>query len=587
MSALVKYNMKKISLPAIVCLILALAMVLSLVQPAYAAAPPAIPQQFYGTVTINGTSASAGAAVSAKVGGTQLASTTTDSQGRYGYSPIFTVAASSGATMDFYINGVKAQQSFVFNSGAVTRLDLIASGTPPPPPPPQSVTITATILGLIGSFNISQAGVLSTATTLSSSDGKVQLSLNVNTTVNIQGQALTVAAELAPPAAPANSSLVSGYNFAPNNTTFSPAASLTLKYDPATLPSGVTESNLYIAFWTGSAWSELTSTVNTQNKTVTAPVSHFTVFAILGRTGTTTPSPTPQPPTPQPPATPVTISTTVLGSAGSFSVGSGGVLSSDTTLSSSDGRVQLSLNANTTVTIQGQSLTVTAESAPPTLPANVKLVNAYNFGPSNTTFNPAVNLSLKYDPANLPQGLTESNLYIAYWDGSAWAPLTSTVNTQNKTISTQVAHFTIFAVLGRTAQAAPPSPASFAASGLNVSPTSVNPGGQVIIAAEVSNSGGSEGSYTVVLKINGVSEAEKQVTLSPGKTQGVTFTINKQTPGSYSVSIAGQSASFTVNSPPPPAEAPKISLPLPLIAIGAAVILLIIIIVLALRRRAY
>lgn len=80
------------------------------------------------------------------------------------------------------------------------------------------------------------------------------------------------------------------YDFGPTGATFVPPLIMTLKYDPARLPPGMTESTLYIAFWDGTQWQKLTTTVNTTAKTVTARVPHFTDFAILGQVATTTPT---------------------------------------------------------------------------------------------------------------------------------------------------------------------------------------------------------------------------------------------------------------------------------------------------------
>lgn len=369
-------------------LLLGFFMALAPVQAVLADAPPGIPHQFYGTVKNNGALVGAGYTVSAKVGSTELASTNTDASGKYGWNEIFYVNADPGATIEFYVNGVKAAQTATFSAGSVTALDLTVSGASAPSTPvalgistsslpsgtvdsaysatlqasggstpytwsitsgslpagltldassgvisgtpttaqtssftaqvsdsaahtssqslslevaaattvptTQPVTINTSILGQTGSFTTSSEGVLSIPTTLSSADGRVQLSLNGNTTITLQGQSITVTAEASPPSPPSNAQVISAYNLQPNNTTFSPAFNLTIRYDAASLPSDVTESNLYIAFWTGSVWSELPSSVSTQDKTVSAPVSHLTVFAVLGRTGSqpSTPLPT-------------------------------------------------------------------------------------------------------------------------------------------------------------------------------------------------------------------------------------------------------------------------------------------------------
>jgi hypothetical protein len=281
----------------------------------------------------------------------------------------------------------------------------------------------------------------------------------------------------------------------------------------------------------------------------------------------------------------MSINASVLGGTGSFTLSSTGLLGTATTLGSPDGKVQLSLNANTTVTIQGQSLTVTATSTPPAPPSNVKLINAYDFGPNNTTFNPTITMTLKYDTASLPQGVTESNLYIAFWNGAAWTESPSTANTQNKIVSTQVSHFTIFALLGKTSQAPPPPSApSFTVSKLNISPTSVKPGEQVTITATVTNIGGTKGDYKVVLQVNGINEAEKQVTLGAKETQQVSFTVSKEDADTYSVAIDDQSGSFEVSE----TAAPKGGFPLGstgIIALALGGVLVIVLAIVLTRKR--
>ncbi len=102
------------------------------VTPQAANASPGIPNQFFGTLTINGAAASAGYTVTAKVNGVDSgASTTTDSQGRYGYSPALMVSGSQGDSITFFVNGVQATQTATFQPGGVINLPLTVSGTVP------------------------------------------------------------------------------------------------------------------------------------------------------------------------------------------------------------------------------------------------------------------------------------------------------------------------------------------------------------------------------------------------------------------------------------------------------------------------
>ncbi|HUV46243.1 MAG TPA: hypothetical protein VMW45_04165, partial [Dehalococcoidia bacterium] len=59
---------------------------------------------------------------------------------------------------------------------------------------------------------------------------------------------------------------------------------ITFIYDPDDLPEGVDEGDLVIAFYDEEAgeWVELVCVVDTVNNTITASVSHFTTFTIIG-----------------------------------------------------------------------------------------------------------------------------------------------------------------------------------------------------------------------------------------------------------------------------------------------------------------
>jgi hypothetical protein len=206
-------------------------------------------------------------------------------------------------------------------------------------------------------------------------------------------------------------------------------------------------------------------------------------------------------------------------------------------------------------------------------------------GPSESNFNPALTLTVKYDEASLPGGILEENLYIAYWTGTIWSALNSTVDTQANTVSAPVAHFTMFAILGKEgSQVISTAPANFSVSDLSITPSTVSPGEEVTITAKVTNSGGNKGSYTATLVIDGAQEASKEVTVEPNKSQEVTFTTSKTSAGSHAITIGDQTGAFTVAGE---AKASLIDkLPHPIMAAGALIaVLIIIIIALASRRR--
>jgi hypothetical protein len=82
---------------------------------------------FYGTVKVGGVDAGAGTVISARVGGTQYGSCTVTTPGSYALIVQGDIA--EGATIDFYVAGKKADQTFPFKDGWTTQLGLTAGGT--------------------------------------------------------------------------------------------------------------------------------------------------------------------------------------------------------------------------------------------------------------------------------------------------------------------------------------------------------------------------------------------------------------------------------------------------------------------------
>jgi len=136
--------------------------------------------------------------------------------------------------------------------------------------------------------------------------------------------------------------------------------------------------------------------------------------------------------------------------------------------------------------------------------------------------------------------------------------------------------------------------AAFTVSQLSISPAEVDIAETVTISAVVTNTGTAAGSYEVTLKIKGVVEATKEVTLKAGASEEVTFTTAKDVAGSYSVDVNGLSGSFTVKEkpapppppPPPPPPKPGINWLVLWGVIGGCVVVGLLIYFLVIRRRA-
>jgi hypothetical protein len=84
-------------------------------------------------------------------------------------------------------------------------------------------------------------------------------------------------------------------------------------------------------------------------------------------------------------------------------------------------------------------------------PSNVLVV--YDMQPSGAMFSKPITITLSYNPDNLPKGIIEDEVVIAYYDEELkiWVQLENiVVDKVNHTVSGTVTHFTTFAVLFKT-----------------------------------------------------------------------------------------------------------------------------------------
>ncbi|MBI2832484.1 MAG: hypothetical protein HYX79_09535, partial [Chloroflexi bacterium] len=152
---------------------------------------------------------------------------------------------------------------------------------------------------------------------LTSTDGKTTLSIGKGTKMTgSDGKpvtALSLASVVSPPEPPQDKAILIALDLGPDGTIFAPFATLAIKFDARALPEGVKADELYIAFRDGQQWQQLESTVNLSTSTVSARVTHFTNFAVMGVTPvksvpapvqTPAPAPAPEPATPAPIPTP-------------------------------------------------------------------------------------------------------------------------------------------------------------------------------------------------------------------------------------------------------------------------------------------
>jgi len=89
-------------------------------------------------------------------------------------------------------------------------------------------------------------------------------------------------------------------------------------------------------------------------------------------------------------------------------------------------------------------------------------------------------------------------------------------------------------------------PANLVAAYLLISPTQVAPNQQVEISINIGNDGGTAGTRSIALYINGVLEQSQTVSVSAGSAKTVVFTVTKSEPGTYQVMLEGNEGQFTV-----------------------------------------
>lgn len=111
--------------------------------------------------------------------------------------------------------------------------------------------------------------------TVSSPDGQARLVVPPNALSDM------VAMTITPVGTPPAGAVGTVYDIRPSGTQLSPPATLTLTYDPSALPSGVEPGDLAIGTHMNGAWVELATTHGAGTPTLSAPVSHFSLFGAV------------------------------------------------------------------------------------------------------------------------------------------------------------------------------------------------------------------------------------------------------------------------------------------------------------------
>ena len=83
-----------------------------------------------------------------------------------------------------------------------------------------------------------------------------------------------------------------------------------------------------------------------------------------------------------------------------------------------------------------------------------------------------------------------------------------------------------------------PASATFQTTGLTINPAMVNPGGELVIMAQVTNADSIESTYTAVLKINDIDAATLKTTMAAGESKNLSFAGSIAVPGTYEITWA-------------------------------------------------
>jgi Regulator of Chromosome Condensation (RCC1) repeat protein len=140
--------------------------------------------------------------------------------------------------------------------------------------------------GAVSVLNGNSASIGSTGGSVTTADGSAALDFPPSALA--QSTAITVSATTG------QSDFAPTVDLGPNGTQFTVPVRLTLPYEPARLPPGARPADLAIYTYDGTGWMEVPNGfVDEANATVSAPISHFSVYTVYLRPNTVSGTPTP------------------------------------------------------------------------------------------------------------------------------------------------------------------------------------------------------------------------------------------------------------------------------------------------------
>lgn len=136
---------------------------------------------------------------------------------------------------------------------------------------------------------------------------------------------------------------------------------------------------------------------------------------------------------------------------------------------------------------------------------------------------------------------TQQNPGYTYTEAGIYTVSLTATGLAGSCTETKVAYITV-----RELPTEEEEPANLKASHLFISPEQVAPNQEVEISINIGNDGGTAGTHSVALYINGNLEDSQTVSVSPGSAKNVVFRATKSEPGTYQVLLEGNEGQFTV-----------------------------------------
>lgn len=190
-----------------------------------------------------------------------------------------------------------------------------------------------------------------------------------------------------------------------------------------------------------------------------------------------------------------------------------------------------------------------------------RIGTACELGPDGITINSPVILTFIYEESSSQESLrwdtngdgtvdfldkdivvAPEDFRIAYYDTttSKWVFLESTIDRVSKTVTAEINHFTLFALMA-------PATEPLVVKEIAIDPDIVDIGKDITITVTVKNPGDHKGTYVIPLLIDGVLEDSQEVTLALGEHE-ITFNHQEPYSGPHEVTVLGVTGGFTVNA---------------------------------------